>query len=192
MIFSFVLWYHRHQHWHHMMTLALHDASAFVPALCDVDTTTSGHCISLVKIIRVRCNMTFLAMWYHCHQYSYHVMSTVLSMVPLHLNWNEVQHNIFVMTLLALVLVSYDAHHVVNGTIAFLRSSQLRWAVKLFFGHVLPFVLALPSHGANSIINAIIAFLGSRWLTWPATWLFFGMWPINVVYMYTSHYCIYK
>ena len=69
------------------------------------------------------------------------------------------------------MLMLCNANSVVNSTIAFLRSRQLKRGATRLFGHMIPLVLSLVLHDTNSIINGTIAFLGSRWSKWGATWL---------------------
>ena len=88
--------------------------------------------------------------------------------------------------------MSHGANSVVNGTTAFLRSRQPKWGVTWCFDHVTPLVLSSILCDDDIIINDIIASPGSRWSKWGTTWLFLVMWPNNVVYMLTPHYCTYR
>ena len=85
-------------------------------------------------------------------------------------NSNEVQHAFFGhMMPLSLELVSHDANSTINDTIAFLRSSWLKWGTSQLFGPC--DATGTMSYDASSIINGSIAFLRSSWLIWSATWL---------------------
>ena len=55
-----------------------------------------------------------------------------------------------------------DVNDIINGTIAFIRSSQLNKGQHYSFGHVMPLVLALALHNADDIINGSTAFIRSR------------------------------
>ena len=127
----------------------------------------SHHCIGLIKLIEIRCNMTFLVIWFHWLQHQDHVMPMALSMVLLHSfckgNPTEVQHNYFFhMMQLAPVLALWDADGIISGTIAFLRLMWSKWGATWLFGYCNSVVPVSVSHDTNGFINGTNIFLRSR------------------------------
>ena len=125
-----------------------------------------------------------LVMWYQC----WHQMMVMASSIPpksflVQDDQNKIQHYFFShLILLALASGSYGANDIVNRTILFIRSRQLKQYETYLFGHVMPLMLvsvshdpevssmaplitlalALASHYGDSVINGILAFLRSR------------------------------
>ena len=128
------------------------------------------HCISYVKIMNMRCIMTFRSC--DITGTSIGMMSLLLSMIPLYslgqADQNEVQND-FSAHVMPLASVLHYNNSTVNGTIAFLRSRWSKWDATWLFGPMMPLALALVSYDANSIINGTITFLRLRQLKWGAT-----------------------
>ena len=169
------MWCHKHKQQHHLMPLipmlAPHDANEIVNVTTafwglgqdnqnEVKHVFSGNVMPFVLIfashaangIKYKTTAFFRhlkllwVIWCHWHWHHCHIMSTLLSVAPLHSlgwdNWNEVHHNFWSwhatgfkhhMMQFALVSASCDAGKTINGTIAFLRSWWSKWGVKWFF-----------------------------------------------------------
>ena len=126
-----VMWYHWHQHQHHVMPMAL----SIVPL----------HGFS-------QDNQNEVQHWNWCWQ---HMVSMPSEMVPLHSlgqdNWDQMEHNFFGhLMLLALTSVSHHVMRFINGTTAFLRFRQLKW------GHIMPLTTILALHGASDIAVGLL------------------------------------
>ena len=119
------------------------------------------HCISIIKIIKMECNITLLVMWCIWWWHWHHVILMALSIAQLHLlaqdDQNKVQHDYFGDDMSsAPVLTSYHANGIVNGTTVFIRSRQSKWGATWCLGHVMPLVLGLTSYDSTCIINSTI------------------------------------
>ena len=64
------------------------------------------------------------------------------------------------------------ANGIVNGTIAFVRSTQLKWSATWLFGYVKPLTLPSAPHHADSFVNDTTACSRPGQLKWDATWHF--------------------
>ena len=140
----------------------------------------------------MRGNMTFLVIWCHLCLHQCHMIPMVSSMVTLlslgQDDQNEVWHDCCSLTLM---LVSCYTNSVVSGTIAFLRSRQLKWGVTWLFwscdtsGAGIGLMWCQQHHQWHHCIPWI-KMIEMRWNI-P----FLVMWPINVVCLYTPHYWTY-
>ena len=113
----------------------------------------------------------------------------VLSLAPFCLlawdNWNEAQHHFFDY-LTPLVLASPHPDRFVNGTIAFLRPSWLKWSETWHFWScdAICNVIGIMCHQWQHQWHCW--FLWSRQSKWGATWLFGHVMPLVLVS--ASHY----
>ena len=101
-----VIWHYRHLHQNYMMPMSSPIASLHSLGQngwnsvqwCFWSCDTTGisvmwckqhcqlhHSIHSVKMIKARCNMTFVALWHHWHGHQCHVMPMAFLLVPLHL-----------------------------------------------------------------------------------------------------------
>ena len=133
----------------------------------------------------------FSVIWHCWHWYQHHVMPMAFEITPMDSlgqdNWKNVQHNIFghdmpLVLLLSVTLwqqcnqwhnekhdfdafgtsgVAHDATGIINGTIAFIRSTQLKLrAASLFWSYAANGV-ALTTHNGNGTVNGTTAFIRS-------------------------------
>ena len=128
------MWCHWHQHWHHIMPLALVWVTWYHYIGLSITSCEQHHqlphCIPYIKIIKGDATW-LLVMWCHWHQSWHHVMPSVVNGTAVFL----VSRSLILsakwpfshLMPLALASVSHNTNSIINGTITFLRQKQLKW-----------------------------------------------------------------
>ena len=207
-----VMWHHWDQLWHHVTLSVVNGTTAFHRSKqshwsATFDATFTGisvtwchqihqwyHFIQQVKTTTMGCNMSIWFMLCHSCLHQCHVIQMVPLMAPLHFLGQDIEMRCNItfqqMTPLALILISHAAKSVVGGTTVFLKTTEIRcnmflvmWDHWYWHPHcVMPTTLTMVSlhffsqDNQNEVQHDFLLV----------------MWPNNVVYMLTSHYCTYR
>ena len=128
----FVMWFHWHQCWHHMVPLALAllscNANPLVSPSCDVDSSINGtNAFLRSRWSKMRFSKTSMVMWHYSASHG-----------------------------------SFDTNSFVKCITAFLWSRQSKRGTMWLFCNLMPLVLAWVWYAANSIINDTTTFLRLR------------------------------
>ena len=122
-----------------------------VSVSCEANSVINGIIYFLGQNGQKEMNMTFLDLWYHWHWNQHHQWHHCICLAQI----IKMRCNIGTGVCITL------GHWHRNGTIAFLRSKQLKWGATWLFGHVMSLVLISVSHGTNGVSSGTTAFLRS-------------------------------